>query len=354
MELPVRPPVAPMLARLARELPRDGDYIYEPKWDGFRCLVFRDGDDVDLRSRNDRPLARYFPEIVAALRALPEQQLVVDGELIAIGPDGRADFAALLGRLHPAGSRVARLATETPARYVAFDLVVRDGTDLRSWPFERRRTALRQVIVPDAWLSITPATSDPATAQAWLDTFAGAGVDGIVAKSTDLTYQPGRRAMMKIKPEHTADCVVAGVRLAPTADSKVASLLLGVYDETELVHVGVCSQFKESDRTALIQQLVPYETSLVGHPWERGFLVEGGAAGRLKGAAGRWVPGMEQDWIPLRPDAVCEVAYDQLDGYRFRHPARFRRWRPDRDAESCTVDQFHEPGADVGGLLAVP
>jgi ATP-dependent DNA ligase len=332
MALPVRPPFAPMLARLERELPRGG-YVYEPKWDGFRCLVFRDGGDVDLRSRNQRPLTRYFPELATALRALPVESFALDGEIVA------ADFETLLRRLHPAASRVERLSVETPATFVAFDLIAYDGKDLRARPFVERRRVLEKLFAGvRAPLALTEATDDERRAAVWLD--ARNGIDGVVAKHRDLRYEPGARAMVKVKRERTADCVVAGFRWQ--LDRPLPrTLLLGLYDDAgALHHVGVVSSIPQSRREALLEHIAPYVVDIHGHPWERGFLLGGGSTGKLPGAAGRWTPEMTQDWVSLAPGLVCEVAYDQADGHRFRHPARFRRWRPDLDARGCTLVQL--------------
>jgi ATP-dependent DNA ligase len=347
--LPVVPPVAPMLARLARELPAGEGWLFEPKWDGFRCLVFRDGDEVDLRSRNDRPLARYFSELVAGVRALSEPRVVLDGEVLVLA-DGRADFTALMARLHPAASRAERLAAATPARFVAFDLLALGDGDLRDAGFAERRAALETVLrdVPRP-LHLTVATDDRCTAARWLEQAAGGGLDGVIAKPVDLPYLSGKRAMVKVKPERTADCVVAGCRLFrdPTA---VASLLLGLYDAGgALRHVGVVSAFAEQRRQELVAELAPLAVPLEGHPWEHGFGTEAGGVGRLGGAATRWTPDLPLDWLPLRLQ-VCEVAYDHVEAGRFRHPARFRRWRPDRDPRSCDFDQLALP-ADVSDLL---
>jgi ATP-dependent DNA ligase len=333
-----------MLARLVRELPRDG-LCYEPKWDGFRCLVFRDGLGAELRSRHDRPLGRYFPEVRAALQRLSGPACVLDGELLATR-DGRHDFAALLDRVHPSASRVARLAVETPAHYVAFDLLALDGTDLRPQPYRQRREALVTLLdVPSSPVALTPSVDAEAVAGEWLGGL-GEGYDGIVAKPVDSAYEPGRRGWWKVKPERTADCVVAGFRVTGSpgrGDAAVSSLLLGLYDEQgALRHVGVTAAFRREFRESLLQTLLPYATELTDHPWRDGFALEGGAIGRLAGSAGRWAPGMTQDWVPLRPGLVCEVAYDRPDGRRFRHPARFRRWRPDRLPDSCTVAQLTE------------
>lgn len=330
VSLPVVPPVEPMLATLARELPA-GDYVFEPKWDGFRCLAFRDGDDVDLRSRNQRAFARYFPEVVDALRAVGTERLVLDGELVT------RDFPSLLARTHPAASRVARLAVETPARFVAFDLLAIGSRDLRAEPFTRRRAALEAALrEAPSRLCVTPATSDRSEAGVWLDA-PHPGIDGVVAKAPDLRYEAGKRTMVKVKRERTVDCVVAGAR---TDAHGVSSLLLGVFDGDALVHVGVASGFRRTEKRELVDELRPVVTGLDGHPWAGGYGNTGGGLARLPGAASHWAPGMTLDWVPLRPELVCEVGYDHLEGVRFRHPARFKRWRPDRDAPTCTVDQL--------------
>ena len=342
-----------MLARLSRELPDDeGKYLYEPKWDGFRCLAFVDDGAVDLRSRHERPLARYFPEIVEALQRLPMSSAVLDGEVVVV-VNGRFDFAALLGRLHPAASRVKRLRDEAPASYVCFDLLEIDEEDFTQRPFIHRRARL-ELLMGDAEAPIflTPGTRDRSLAATWLERFQGAGVDGVVAKHDDLRYEPGKRAMVKVKRENTLDCVVAGVR--PTLDGQqlVASLLLALYDgRGTLIHVGVASNFPRTQRAALYQKLHPMASPLEQHPWREGWLLEGGSLGRLAGSAGRWTPEMSLDWIPITPALVCEVAYDQVDGHRLRHPARFKRWRPDRTPESCTLEQFAEPEPVMRELL---
>jgi ATP-dependent DNA ligase len=340
-----------MLAQLARALPSDG-YFYEPKWDGFRCLAFRDGGDVDLRSRNQRPLARYFPELVEALRALTQDRFALDGEIVVATPAG-LDFGALLARLHPAASRVEQLRHETPASFVAFDLLAAGDDDLLGRAFVERRRALEELLArAQPPLYLTPITTDAARAASWLSRYHGAGIDGVVAKHRELLYEPGRRRMVKVKPELTADCVVAGFRLLVDRPLP-SSLLLGLYDDSgALRHVGITSAFTEARRHELLDWLVPRVRPLAGHPWERGFLLSGSPIGRLKGAAGRWAPEeMAQDWTPVEPDLVCEVAYDQLDDRRFRHPARFRRWRPDRDPSSCTLAQLDAPPIDLRELL---
>jgi ATP-dependent DNA ligase len=350
--LPVRPPLRPMLARLARTLPEDGSFLFEPKWDGFRCLAFRDGTDVDLRSRHDRPFARYFPELVDALRSVPTDRFALDGEIVLVR-GGLFDFEALMSRLHPAPSRVERLARETPATLVAFDLLADGDQDLREVPFGRRRERLETLLSPTPHgIVLTPATSDARQAAAWLERFRGGGIDGVVAKDLAMTYRPGRRAMIKVKTVRTADCVIAGYR--PFVDTPaVSSLLLGLYDDAgALHHVGVVQAFTDRERVELIQTLAPLRISLGEHPWATGFLIGRSPTGRLKGSAGRWTPEMEHDWVPLRPERVGEVAFDQVDGTRFRHPARLVRWRPDRDPRSCRLDQLTAPEVDLPDLAA--
>jgi len=349
MSLAVRPPVAPMLARLVRELPA-GTWHFEPKWDGFRALAFRDGGDVDLRSRHDRRFARYFPEVAEAVRAL-DVDVALDGELVVVR-EGRLDFAALMARLHPARSRVERLAREMPASFIAFDLLAIGDRDLRRAPFHERRAALESLLRRPSAIWTTPATDDPAVARGWLGRFRGNGVDGVVAKEPASVYQPGRRAMVKVKREETLDCVVAGLRFLADRPA-VGSLLLGLHDGDRLLHVGVASQFSDADRRALVDALRGLAVPIAGHPWERGFGLERSPLGRLSGAAGRWTPGeMALDWIPLRPVRVCEVACGPFDARRLRHPARFVRWRPDREPCSCTFAQLEIGAADVGALLA--
>jgi ATP-dependent DNA ligase len=350
MNLRVSPPVAPMLARLARELPPG--HLYEPKWDGFRCLAFCEDGEIDLRSRNDRPLARYFPELVDAPLRLPEARLVLDGELVVPTSAG-LDFTALLSRLHPALSRIDRLSRETPAWFIAFDVLARGDEDFLDLPFAERRRQLERVFrggrrrTP---LVLTPITADVEIAERWL--YAGRGTDGVVAKDPSVAYRPGERALVKVKHERTADCVVAGFRLFEDRPLP-SSLLLGVYDgEGELRHVGLASSFAEAERPRLLETLSLLAIPLEQHPWENGFLLEGSPMGRMKGAAARWTPEMGLDWIPVEPSLVCEVAYDHLDGDRFRHPARFRRFRPDREPRSCTFEQFQADSAAIPAFAA--
>jgi len=340
-----------MLARLTRELPADG-YLYEPKWDGFRCLAFRERGVIDLRSRNQRPLARYFPELVDALLRLPAESFALDGEIVVATGSG-FDFEALLRRLHPAASRVERLRAETPASLIAFDLLAHGPEDLRNRPFRERRRLLVE-IVGEAGppLFLTALTADLEEARRWLDRYQGAGIDGVVAKHRQLAYESGARAMVKVKHERTADCVVAGFRWFVDRPLP-SSLLLGLYDVGgSLQHIGIASSFTEARRRVLLEELRHYVTDLAGHPWERGFLLGGGSTGKLRGAAGRWsAEEMELDWTPLRPELVCEVAFDQVDDGRLRHPARFHRWRPDLDADACTLAQLEPPAVSVRDLL---
>ena len=345
-----------MLARLVRELPA-GPLTSEPKWDGFRCLAFVDEDGVDLRSRHDRPLARYFPELVDALAALRgpggRDELALDGEILlastvdatwASDPSLAADgFAALMRRLHPAASMVTRLRTEAPAAFVAFDVLARGDLDLQDRPYIERRGILEAAIPAAGVVSVTPATRSPDEAEAWL---AGSrpGGDGVVVKPDDLRYEPGRRAMTKVKRLRTADCVVAGFRL--TGEGDVRSLLLGLYaDDGTLRHVGVVIQLGRTMRRTLLDELRPLLVPLARHPWRDGFPIGASPLGRLPGSAARWTPDMALDWLPVRPERVVEVGWDQVDGDRFRHPARFQRWRPDRTPDSCRLDQILPVGA---------
>jgi ATP-dependent DNA ligase len=354
----------PMLAQLIRELPDEDGYVFEPKWDGFRCLASRDGDEIELESRHGRPLGRYFPELVAALADVDSDPWTIDGEIV-LAVDGRFDFQALMGRLHPAESRVRELAARRPASFVAFDLPEVAGESLCAVGFGQRRRRLEELLAgvkPPLYL--TAATDDRRAAARWLEQFRGGGIDGVVAKHRDLPYKPGARTMLKVKHARTADCVVGGVRLVLEAGPagelarvaeppQVASLLLGLYDQGgALEHIGVASSFTKDRRGALARDVLALAVELEGHPWERGFLTGGGPMGRLRGAAGRWVPGMTIDWVPLRPDLVAEVSYTHVDAHRLRHPARFVRWRPDRDARSCLLEQLDEPADVAARVLA--
>jgi ATP-dependent DNA ligase len=334
------PPVSPMLAKSASTLPAAGPVLYEPKWDGFRCVVFRDGDEVELGSRNERPLTRYFPEVCTAVRAALPPRCVIDGEIVIAGPKG-LDFDALLNRIHPAESRVTLLASETPASLVAFDLLALDDRDLRPAPFGDRRSdllvALEGVTAP---IHVTPATADRSVAADWFDRFEGAGLDGVVAKPLALPYREGERVMTKVKHERTADVVVAGFRWHKTG-GVVGSLLLGLWSTSGLQHVGVASSFTAKRRAELLDELAPYrERATEGHPWGEWATASAHEAQRLPGATSRWNAGRDLSFEPVRPELVAEVGYNHLQGDRFRHPAQFRRWRPDRDPASCTYDQL--------------
>lgn len=361
-----------MLAKLARELPA-GDLIYEPKWDGFRCIVFRRGSEIELASRNELSLTRYFPEVVDLLKkALPESA-VVDGEVVVAGPRG-LDFDALSQRVHPAESRVRMLAEKTPASFVAFDLLALGERDLRTEPFHERRRLLEEIFgrgptVPGAHL--TPATRDRGLALDWFRRFEGAGLDGVMAKGADLAYVAGKRVMVKVKHERTADFVVAGFRYYRDAREEVGSLLLGLYDkERRLAHVGVIGSFPASERRALVEVLSPYRYdtgtgtgSDEPHPWAAWAGAGEAAAGhapatRVPGARSRWNAGKDLSFEPLRPELVVEAAYEHLQGDRLRHTAQFRRWRPDRQPSSCTYEQLEAVApaelAEVFGVVARP
>ena len=335
------PPVEPMLAKLADGIPA-GAFLYEPKWDGFRAIVFRSAADVFVQSRDLRPLDRYFPELHdTLLTALPDG-CVVDGEIVIATPKG-LDFDALQMRLHPAASRVSRLAKETPASFVAFDLLASGGDDLRERPFAARREALEHVLAgvkPPVYL--TPMTRDSAVARRWLDEFEGAGLDGVIAKPADGTYEPGKRSMVKIKHARTADCVVAGFRWHKNGrNERIGSLLLGLYDQSgRLHHVGVTSSFTMTRRRELAGELAPLrERALEEHPWRE--WAEWSSEGtRMPGGQSRWSAGKDLSWEPLRIERVCEVKYDHMQGDRFRHAATFLRWRADKAPSDCRYDQL--------------
>jgi len=342
MQLPVMPPVKPMLAKLAREMPEPDGMLYEPKWDGFRCIVFRDGDEVELGSRNEKPLTRYFPELPPALRASLPARCVLDGEIVIAGDHG-LDFEALLQRIHPAVSRIKMLAETTPASFVAFDLLSLDDLDLRPVPFGERRRALERALAgARPPVHLTPSTADRAVAAEWFDTFEGAGLDGVVAKPTALPYREDERVMWKVKHARTADCVVAGFRWHKSG-GVVGSLLLGLYDDGgTLHHVGVASAFTVARRKELVDELAPYrQNALDGHPWAGWAEAVAEAGGRMPGGQSRWNAGRSMEWEPLRPEPVVEVAFDHLQGDRFRHATTMVRWRPDRDPRSCTYGQLY-------------
>ena len=346
MRLPFNPPLAPMLSGAADELPASEGWQFEPKWDGFRTLVFRDGDEVMLQSRDSRPMNRYFPELVEPLLAALPERCVVDGEVVIVGPNG-LDFEALLLRIHPAESRVKLLAEQSPASYVAWDLLALGDEDLREAPLAARRERLERALdgaVPPVHLS--PATQDRALAEDWFRRFEGAGLDGVMAKQLDAPYRPGERTMIKVKHSRTADCVVAGFRWHKNGkNTMVGSLLLGLYDDAgTLHHVGVSAAFKESVRRQLVTELAPLrENALEGHPWRDWAAAQQEAnekMQRLPGATSRWNRGKDLSWEPLRPERVVEVAYDHMQGDRFRHGAQFMRWRPDKRPEDCRYDQL--------------
>ena len=344
MKLPVNPPVSPMLAKLTRDLPVGDGWLYEPKWDGFRCIVFRDGDDVELGSRNEKPLTRYFPELVESLKVALPDRVVIDGEIV-IATDQGLDFDQLSQRIHPAASRVAKLADEMPSSFVAFDLLAEGDADLRTAPFSERRARLEKVLKnAKSPIHLTPATTDPTVAEQWFDRFEGAGLDGVVAKPLDGAYREGERTMAKVKHLRTADCVVAGYRTHKDGKG-VGSLLLGLYDDSgDLHHVGVASSFAAPLRSQLEDELKPYEKdALQDHPWREWAEATGESGQRMPGAGNRWNAKKDMSWSPLRVERVAEVAYEHLQGDRFRHTARFQRWRPDREPSSCTYEQLESP-----------
>ncbi|MFE0462012.1 ATP-dependent DNA ligase [Kitasatospora sp. NPDC058965] len=352
MDLPVLPPLDPMLAKAVAEIP--AGMHYEAKWDGFRALVFRDGDEVEVASRTGKSLARYFPELLDAFRAELPGRCVLDGEIV-LAHDGRLHFEELQERIHPAASRVRRLAAENPASFIAFDLLALGDASLLARPLAERRTALVAALAgAGPWVHTAPATRDRELARQWFTEFEGAGLDGIMAKPLDDPYRPGVRSMFKIKHGRTADCVVAGYRLHKDGQG-VGSLLLGLHDAAgALQHVGVCASFTAARRRELAAELAPLVLAdPAGHPWAA--WTDGAAheAGRMPGAPSRWSGGKDAQWVALRPERVCEVAYDHMEGTRFRHTTRFRRWRPDRSARSCDYSQLEEPvGFDLAQLLA--
>ena len=345
MDLPVMPPVAPMLAKAVKDVP-EGALSFEPKWDGFRSVVFRDGDEVEIGSRNERPMTRYFPEVAAALLANLPERCVVDGEIVIPDRDGRRlDFDALLQRVHPAASRVRLLAEQTPASFVAFDLLALGDEDCTGLPFERRRALLEEALAaarPPVY--VTPATRDREVAVTWFSQFEGAGLDGVVAKPLDGPYEPDKRVMFKVKHERTADCVVAGYRPHKSGDDVIGSLLLGLYDDTgRLASVGVVGAFPMARRRELFTELQPLVTSFEGHPWNWGAGQQEGVRNPRSSETSRWNAGKDLSFVPLRPERVLEVRYEHMEGTRFRHTAQFSRWRPDRTPESCGFAQLEEP-----------
>ncbi|MEU7316816.1 ATP-dependent DNA ligase [Streptomyces sp. NPDC007083] len=343
MRLPVMPPVRPMLAKAVSAVPEGMQY--EAKWDGFRCLVFRDGDEVELLSRTGKSLVRYFPELVTALRERLPERCVLDGEIV-LPTGGRLDFEALQQRIHPAASRVRLLAERTPVSYVAFDLLALGDTDAMAEPLSERRRMLESALEgcrPP--LHLAPVTHDSAVAREWFAQYEGAGLDGVVAKRTDLPYRPGERVMLKVKHERTADCVLAGLRPHKSGPEALGSLLLGLHDASGVLqYVGASSSFPAARRRELMRELAPLRTDRPEeHPWARWAEEEAQQEGRMPGAPSRWSGGKDSSWVPLRPERVCEVAYDHMEGERFRHTVLFRRWRPDREPRSCTYEQLEQP-----------
>ncbi|WP_344772007.1 ATP-dependent DNA ligase [Nocardioides panacisoli] len=355
MDLPVMPPVLPMLAKAVKGVPdpdKFGGLSFEPKWDGFRCIVFKDGDEVELASRNTKPLTRYFPELEEAARAQLPDRCVLDGEIfVALPTDGRdrLQFEVLQERIHPAASRIKLLAEQTPASFVAFDLLALGDTSYVDRPFSERRAALEEALAglpAEGPCHLTRTSTDPAVAEEWFHTFEGAGLDGVVAKPMGAPYQPNQRTMLKIKHERTADVVLAGYREHKTSTPErplIGSLLLGLYDGGELQHVGVSASFTDARRAELWQELQPLVCPIEEHPWGRWqeFLVAN--PGRQPGTQSRWSQGKDLSFTPLRPERVLEVKYDAMEGRRFRHTAHFKRWREDRDPESCGYDQLEQP-----------
>ncbi len=348
------PPLKPMLAKPAARIP--AGMHYEAKWDGFRAIVFRDGDEVEIGSRSAKPLTRYFPELADALRTHLPPRCVLDGEIV-IARDGRLDFDALLERIHPADSRVRMLAERTPASFVAFDLLAHEERALLDTPLEERRElllrALRDAADP---VHLAPATRDTEVAHRWFEQYEGAGLDGVIAKKPTLPYRPDERLMVKVKHERTADCVLAGFRYHKSGPV-VGSLLLGLYDAAgTLQHVGVCASFPMRRREELVTELEPLRMeSAAGHPWAQWEREEAHEASRMPGGPSRWTGTKDLSWVPLKPERVCEVAYDHMQGDRFRHTAQFRRWRTDRDPASCTYAQLEEPVRyDLAQVLTPP
>ena len=336
----MKPPIEPMLARLAEELPA-GEYLYEPKWDGFRAIVFRSAEDVYIQSRDSRPLDRYFPELHDALLARLPKACVVDGEIVIATGHG-LDFDALQLRLHPAASRVGKLAKETPSSFVAFDVLAVDGRSVMDSPQATRRAALEKLLANvQPPVHITPVTRDREIALDWLTRFEGAGLDGVIAKPESSTYLPGKRAMIKVKHARTADCVVAGFRWHKSGKDVVGSLLLGLYDDSGVLqHVGVTSSFTMAVRKQLAKELEPLRKNAMDHhPW-REWAGAASESSRMPGAQSRWSQGKDLSWEPLRIERVCEVKYDHMQGDRFRHAAIFLRWRPDKQPQDCRYDQL--------------
>ena len=359
MDLPVSPPVKPMLAKAVDAMP-DGEVTFEPKWDGFRCIVFRDGDEIVLGSRNERPLTRYFPELLEPLGTSLPERCVVDGEII-VEIDGQLDFDALQQRIHPAESRVTMLAEKTPASFVVFDLLALNDLDLSPAPFRARRSALEGIADPftEPSVRLCPATTDRETAADWFERFEGAGLDGLIMKPMDAPYVPNKRTQFKLKHVRTVDCVVAGYRMHKSGDG-VGSLLLGLHgDDGRLHHLGVAASFTAKRRAELLDDLAPLQLDDFGeHPWSDWLEAEAHADGRMPGAPNRWSgadPGRDHSWMPLRIERVVEVKYVQFTNGRFRGTTRFVRWRPDKTPAECTEDQIEVPDPlSVEAVFAAP
>jgi len=347
------PPVAPMLAKAVPRIPQ-GALSFEPKWDGFRSIIFRDGDEVEIGSRNERPMTRYFPELVEAVKVSLPERCVVDGEIVVV-VGKRLEFEVLQQRIHPATSRVNRLARETPASFIAFDLLARGDDDFMQHPFAERRAALVEALLrAEPPVHLTPATTDHAVAQEWFEQFEGAGLDGIVAKPLDGVYEPDKRVMFKIKHARTADCVVAGYRVHATDPEGIGSLLLGLYNDAGVLQsVGVIGAFPAARRRELMVELQPLVTTFDDHPWAWAHEDEGARTPRSSEYS-RWAVGKDLSFVPLRPERVVEVRYEHMEGIRFRHTAQFERWRPDRDPRSCTYAQLEEPVKyDLADILSL-
>ena len=341
VKLPFDPPLPPMLSKPAPAIPEGEEWLFEPKWDGFRTVIFRDGDELFLQSRDEKPMNRYFPELDEPLKAALPERCVVDGEVVIAGPHG-LDFEALLLRIHPAASRVKMLAEQTPASFVAWDLLAFGDEDLRETPLVQRRERLEQVLREHDRVHLSPSTRDRALAQDWFQRFEGAGLDGVMAKRLDSPYRPGERTMIKVKHSRTADCVVAGFRWHKNGPgTMVGSLLLGLYDDAgKLHHVGVTAAFTTAVRKQLALELAPLrEGARENHPWKE-WADWQDAGQRVPGGGSRWNRGKDLSWEPLRPERVVEVAFDHMQGTRFRHAAHFVRWRPDKKPEDCRYDQL--------------
>ena len=358
VQLPVNPPILPMLSKRTEELPTSDAWIFEPKWDGFRALVFRDADEILIQSRDEKPLDRYFPELLDPLRAQLPARCVLDGEIV-IASKGRLDFDLLQLRLHPAASRVKLLSKQMPASIVFFDLLCEGARDLRGEPFDHRRRQLESLLSSaEPPIHLTPATTERRVAADWFRRFEGAGLDGVMAKPVSGAYESDKRVMLKVKHERDCDCVVGGFRWhAKGKGTAVGSLLLGLYDSTgALQHVGVCASFTQEKRKELVDYLAPYrENALTGHPWrqwaEHG--EEDGEPRRMPGGQSRWSQGKDLSWEPLRPELVVEVAYEHMQGTRFRHMAQFRRWRSDKRPADCTYEQLEVvPPHELAAIFA--